>query len=444
MGNNIAIITDTAQAVTQSNINDFGAGVFAHTTQDFAQHTQIQVYGTPYVIGSSTVSGVEINVGVYKSVDKQTFHDATGQKVSHYVFTNFFGSLTTSSVSFYQSIGGQWHPFGLKQFGADITGGITAANSATYSFKLSSDDGSFLFIDGTQVVDNSGDHSYRARTGNIFLAAGNHVFEVQFHENGAGPSGVDLFLPSGITYTTQTFTQQNLISTQSLYLGLTFNGSLIPLALPLNFSGTDTTQNSPPIIVSQPQTLINAGIGDITQFSVAVISNIPVTYQWQRNAPVSTAGQQTLQQQATTLRAAILALPLSGYTAPQSTNKTRANQISQRLVSELPTKQTDTPPFSAVTDAQALIPLIADATVLQQIQTLVVAIQTSIAQATGAGTPFNNLPGQTKSVLTLTNLQTSDAALYRVIVANANGTVISNNGTLVVSAFQAAKKKKHG
>jgi hypothetical protein len=441
MGNNTAIITDTAQAVTLENINNFGAGVFSHTTQDYAQHTQVQIYPTPYVIGSTTVTGVQINVSVYKNLNRVTIHDAAGKKVSAYSFISFYGSLAATDVQFYQNFSGRWHPFGLRQFGADITGGLTAAASQAYTFSLASDDGSYLFIDGTQVIDNGGDHGIRARTGTIFLNAGNHVFEVQFHENGEGPSGVNLTLPSGVAYLTQTVTQQNTVSTLSLYLGLTFNGSLVGFALPLNASGTDVRASSPPLIVAEPADTVNAGIGDIAQFSVAVLSNIPVTYQWQRNVPVSNTSQQTLRQQAQTLQTALQALPLSGYNSPQSTNKTRALQIAQRLVSELPAKQTTTPPFGAVTDAQALVPLVSDATVSQEIQTLVTAIQTSIAQATGASTAFTDITNQTKPQITLTNLQTSDAALYRVIVANANGTTISTDGTLIVSAFKAAKKK---
>jgi len=442
MGNNTAIITDAAQTVTLENINNFGAGVFAHTTQDYAQHTEMQVYPTPYAIGSTTVTGVNINVNVYRKHDTVTIHDAAGKKVKAFTFQNFYGSLVTSDIQFYQNFNGKWHPFGLKAFSTDITGGIVASASQNYTFTLASDDGSFLFIDGTQVIDNSGEHGIKAKTGTIFLASGNHVFEVQFFENGAGPSGVNLTLPNGVTYFTQTFTTTNIVSTLSLYLGLTFNGSLTGFALPINASGTDTRASSPPLIVTQPAQTVNAGIGDIAQFTVAVLSNIPVTYQWQRNAPVASPTQQTLKQQAQTLQTALIALPLSGYNTPQSTNKTRALQIAQRLVSELPSNQNTAPPFGAVTDAQALIPLVADATVSQEIQTLVTAIQTSIAQATGAGIPFTDIPNQTKPQITLTNVQTSDAASYRVIVANANGTVVSSNGTLVVSAFKPAKKHK--
>jgi len=441
MGNNIAIITDTAKTVTLETISDYGAGVFAHPTQDYAQHTQMQVYTVPYSMTTSLVNTASLTVKIYTGIASTTITDAASKRVPALIFTNLYGSLTSTSIQFYASFSGAWHPFGLKRFGADITGIIVAASTTNYTFDLRSDDGSYLFIDGIEVVNNGGDHGYRSRTGTINLAAGNHVFEVQFYENGAGPSGVDLFLPSGITYLTQTILQPNIIATQSLYMGLTFNGSTIPLALPINATGSNTTLTSPPIIITQPVNLIDAGIGDTAQFSVVVLSNIAVTYQWQRNAPVGTAGQQTLRTQGAALETAIYALPLSGFTAPQSTNKTKAKQISARLVSELPNSLTLAPTTTALTDAQSLVALVTDATVSLEIQVLIVAIQNSISTSVGAGTPFNNMAGQTSASMVLTNVQTSDAALYRAVISNANGSVISTNGTLIVSAFKSAKKK---
>ena len=444
MGNNIAIITDTAKTATLETINDYGAGVFAHPTQDFAQHTQMQVYTVPYAVGSSTVSAVSLNAKIYKNYSTKTITDAASKQVSAIAFTNLYGSLTSTSIQFFTNNAGHWFPFGLHGFGTSITGVIVAATTTNYTFDLRSDDGSYLFIDGIQAVNNGGNHGYRSRTGTINLAAGNHVFEVQFYNsyNGSGDrSGVDLFLPSGITYLTQTLVQQNIIATQSLYLGLTFNGSTIPLALPLKATGSNTSLNSPPIIITQPVNLVSAGIGDTAQFIVVVLSNLEVTYQWQRNAPVGTAGQQTLQTQGVALGAAIYALPLSGFVAPQSTNQTKAKQIVSRLIAELPNSLTLAPTTTALTDAQALVALVADATVSLEIQNLVVAIQDSILTFIGAGTPFNNMSGQTSATMVLTNVQTSDAALYRAVISNSNGSVISSTGTLVVSAFKSAKKK---
>src|SRR5262249_1367969 len=61
-------------------------------------------------------------------------------------------------------------------------------------------DGSLLFIDGIQVVDNGGTHTPATATGDATLTAGSHCFEVQFFECCGDPSGVDLILPEGVIY----------------------------------------------------------------------------------------------------------------------------------------------------------------------------------------------------------------------------------------------------
>jgi hypothetical protein len=50
---NASIITDTAKDITKRTVVDYGAGVFAHTTQDWAKHNCISVrFRNPYTGGS--------------------------------------------------------------------------------------------------------------------------------------------------------------------------------------------------------------------------------------------------------------------------------------------------------------------------------------------------------------------------------------------------------
>lgn len=112
-------------------------------------------------------------------------------------------SFTSPDVQFGASTGFNWHPGGLADFGADFNGPMNVASTGTYTFKLTSDDGSRLFIDGLllPVVDNGGAHSQTDATGSILLGKGLHSFEVRFFECCDGPSGVDLTVPEGITLT---------------------------------------------------------------------------------------------------------------------------------------------------------------------------------------------------------------------------------------------------
>ncbi len=115
-------------------------------------------------------------------------------------YSGLVGSLKAGSISFATDTGYNWHPFGRGSFGADIKGVLNVAADGTYTFKLDSDDGSLLYIDGTVVVDNGGAHAPEVASGSTLLTAGSHKFEVQFFEDFGGPSGVDLILPDGVTY----------------------------------------------------------------------------------------------------------------------------------------------------------------------------------------------------------------------------------------------------
>ena len=50
-----------------------------------------------------------------------------------------------------------------------------------WTFYTSSDDGSFLWIDGELVVDTAGTHPVVKKSGEVQLTAGRHSFEVTFY-----------------------------------------------------------------------------------------------------------------------------------------------------------------------------------------------------------------------------------------------------------------------
>ncbi|MCC6126689.1 MAG: hypothetical protein IT426_17140 [Pirellulales bacterium] len=132
-----------------------------------------------------------INVDVYSG------HTTVGGGAP---YSGLVGTFTSPDILFATSTGFAWHPFGLSDFGAELTGCLSVASDATYSFTLASDDGSLLFIDGILVVDNGGPHPPATVSSSAILTAGLHSFKVQFFEDFGGPSGVDLYLPSGVTY----------------------------------------------------------------------------------------------------------------------------------------------------------------------------------------------------------------------------------------------------
>ncbi|ASV28994.1 PA14 domain-containing protein [Maribacter cobaltidurans] len=92
------------------------------------------------------------------------------------VFTNF-------DVDALQN---QEDPGDTDSFSIRYTGYIQIAAAGSYTFYTSSDDGSKLYIDGVQVVNNDGNHGTQERSGTLSLTSGLHEMEVLFFENGGG------------------------------------------------------------------------------------------------------------------------------------------------------------------------------------------------------------------------------------------------------------------
>jgi len=123
-------------------------------------------------------------------------------------YFNYVGSIFSSDVLFATNTGYDWYPFGLPSFGALITGYLSVASAGSFEFKLNSDDGSMLYIDGSLVIDNGEDNGHPPLTvgGFASLSPGLHPFKIEFFEDFGGQSGVDLYLPPGVTYVPEPFT----------------------------------------------------------------------------------------------------------------------------------------------------------------------------------------------------------------------------------------------
>jgi hypothetical protein len=65
-------------------------------------------------------------------------------------------------------------------FMIEYTGVFTVGADGTYEFRLHSDDGSYLFIDGAMVIENDGKHQPESRRGSIRLQTGEHHLKLLY------------------------------------------------------------------------------------------------------------------------------------------------------------------------------------------------------------------------------------------------------------------------
>ena len=79
----------------------------------------------------------------------------------------------------------------VDDFAIRWQGRVQAPIAGLYSFTLTSDDGSMLYIDQELVIDNGGQHPFLPVSGTIELSEGFHDIEVQYFE-ATGIAGLNL------------------------------------------------------------------------------------------------------------------------------------------------------------------------------------------------------------------------------------------------------------
>lgn len=87
------------------------------------------------------------------------------------------------AIDFAKSRDSFWEDGAKDQFAVRATGDIEITEGGLYDFRLASDDGAKLFINGEEVVDNDGLHGFRNRDGDIALEPGVHEVEILYFEN---------------------------------------------------------------------------------------------------------------------------------------------------------------------------------------------------------------------------------------------------------------------
>ncbi len=148
---------------------------------------------------------------------------------------------------------------------------ITIPTAGTWTFYVYSDDGSKLYINNTQVVNNDGDHSPSTASGTIVLAAGTATFDLKFFENGgetalvaywSGPGvASQTIIPSSAFACAPTITIPPLVGVTSVTLN--GNGSMV-------FDGFDARNG-----VYGGANVLTTGI--VTQTNGTAASSISVT-----------------------------------------------------------------------------------------------------------------------------------------------------------------------
>ena len=135
-----------------------------------------------YFIDNVAVEGVS---GICNGEIDFDFYDGvpSGSTVNNIPTSGALGSGVYSSFDV-NALQNQEDPGDTDSFGIRYNGYLLIDTAGSYTFYTSSDDGSKLYIDGVQIVDNDGNHGNQERSGSVTLTAGLHDITVLFFENG--------------------------------------------------------------------------------------------------------------------------------------------------------------------------------------------------------------------------------------------------------------------
>ena len=73
-----------------------------------------------------------------------------------------------------------------QSFAVRFSGKIQIDKAGKYTFYSQSDDGSKVYVDGKEVVNNDGNHGVKEKSGSTELTAGKHDIQVDYYNNGGG------------------------------------------------------------------------------------------------------------------------------------------------------------------------------------------------------------------------------------------------------------------
>ena len=113
-----------------------------------------------------------VNYTYYEGKFKKTADIANGEKVKEGVLRNFIITEARSD----------------DHFGYDFRSYIKIPAKGVYYFDIASDDGSRLFIDGKEIIDNDGSHSQEFVSGKVALDEGFHEMRILYFEDYMGQS----------------------------------------------------------------------------------------------------------------------------------------------------------------------------------------------------------------------------------------------------------------
>lgn len=130
-------------------------------------------------IANYLLQGIKVDFSASKGATSYAYYEGSWDKVPN--FDKLKPKASGTASAFDLSVARRSNDFAIK-----FEGVFRIEREGNYRFTLNSDDGSKMYIDGQQVVDNDGIHSPKTASGSVKLTKGTHKVIVGFFQVGGG------------------------------------------------------------------------------------------------------------------------------------------------------------------------------------------------------------------------------------------------------------------
>ena len=145
--------------------------------------------GSENPFGSATSNSISLKGDIYYLPDgASSLPDFSSLTPVGSIYTTVLDIPTRSFTSGFPGVTTRFEWFALR-----YTGTFDVDTEGDYAFRLVSDDGSRLFIDGKKIIDNDGVHATQSASGNAYLTRGLHSIEVDYFQGPREEIALQLF-----------------------------------------------------------------------------------------------------------------------------------------------------------------------------------------------------------------------------------------------------------
>ncbi|MCJ7445306.1 MAG: PA14 domain-containing protein [Methanotrichaceae archaeon] len=176
-------------------LTPFGTSLYEPTEHETPKNDKIQPseqIGGPVSFGTPTSTEAELKGDIYKIPEGSSqLPDFNALSYDDYLGTIYTKKLDIPPRDFKEGFPGvtsrnEW-------FAIEYTGDFSVSNEGDYEFRLLSDDGSRLLIDGVEIIKNDGIHPPNAFKRTVYLRRGQHHIEVEYFQGPMYQIALQLF-----------------------------------------------------------------------------------------------------------------------------------------------------------------------------------------------------------------------------------------------------------